>query len=422
LSSPVVDESGDWNNISEFISVHSTVFQKPLATEYTKENYSTSYIVCWVAEPLDESVMEKISNLFDDKFGLIYHLVNADEMGGSCNDHYEATSETLTKNFGGHINMSYSKTTGNFEDSGRNEKNADVDDDIDDSDDNGDDDDDDDDDDDGSVDPDPKYYSYRFIKVSSEGRIENEDKFQNFNITIDIWANSEQDPHTRMNTLKFKIKLKNCGVSEFLSKQCSFLESYICYYLDSLEIGVSPIPTESNDKSSIIMLNEQHLPRKLNYAINVSKGYDNYLSIQAAAVPLKVTASFGKKNSRNAMTTLNEWDLHDEYNETKGVKWSYRFSGNEIYDSGEHIESIHAGETHSGDWYIMDKMGGFRITVSQVLGCKNKKLFSQTPELIKQYPKLVHKLEISFKKIKGFNHDFAKRNGAQRAISYPENS
>ncbi|CAG8684288.1 25664_t:CDS:2, partial [Dentiscutata erythropus] len=305
------NETEGWINISESMSVHSTIFQKPSDTVYTEaeklfsllkkrkdsidrilksqlvyaigpdfqNDYSKPYIACWAARPLDKTIMKKISSLFDDKFGVVYHLVNAEDIS----------------------------------------------------------------------------------------RVETDDKkeFQNFNITIGIWAKVGLDSYTSENTLEFKIYLKNCGVSRFLSEKCQFLENFICYYLDSFKVSVSPI---SKGRSNIMMMHE-HRPQK--------------------------------KNN-------NEWNLDVDICEADGVLWSYQFISNDA--QGRNRETIPMDKIYFGHWYIKNE-GGFRITITQELGCKDKqnfftKIFSSTPKLLQQYPNLVHKLEISFNKISNFNDDF----------------
>ncbi|CAG8475749.1 7205_t:CDS:2, partial [Scutellospora calospora] len=115
--------------LNDFISVHSTIFQRPLATEYAEaeqlysllkeykdkidnilnsqhvyaigpafqEDYSMPCITCWVAKSLNKSAMEKISAMFDDKFRVVYHLVNAENITDSCNNQDKITCETLRK-------------------------------------------------------------------------------------------------------------------------------------------------------------------------------------------------------------------------------------------------------------------------------------------------------------------------------------
>ncbi|CAG8783119.1 22908_t:CDS:2, partial [Dentiscutata erythropus] len=162
------NETEGWINISESISVRSTVFQKPSDTVYNEteklfsllkkrkdyidrilksqlvyaigpdfqNDYSMPYIACWVAKPLDKTVMNEISSLFDDKFGVIYHLVNAKD-------------------------------------------------------------------------------------ISSQFETDDKKESRNFNITIDIWANVGLDSHTRANTLT--VEYRNSLVKNVNFLKASFV-------------------------------------------------------------------------------------------------------------------------------------------------------------------------------------------------------
>ncbi|CAG8762824.1 11942_t:CDS:1, partial [Racocetra fulgida] len=84
------------------------------------------------------------------------------------------------------------------------------------------------------------------------------------------------------------------------------------------------------------MINEKHHPRRFNNTVNISNGHDTGIHIEVEGGTIcGATASYDKKNSRNTMTTLNEWDLQDEFDEIDGVRWAYRFIGDEMYDDGE---------------------------------------------------------------------------------------
>ncbi|CAG8676780.1 8237_t:CDS:2, partial [Racocetra persica] len=110
--------------------------------------------------------------------------------------------------------------------------------------------------------------------------------------------------------------------------------------IKDLEICVSPIPIEPSNTSNIIMINEKH-PRRFNNTINISNGHEHDFHIQVeGGTTFGATASYDKKNSRNTMTTLKEWDLQNEFDEIDCVRWAYRFIGDEIYDDGEHRKTL----------------------------------------------------------------------------------
>ncbi|CAG8766921.1 2783_t:CDS:2, partial [Gigaspora margarita] len=402
---PIVTIGQTLNNTFDFLSVRSVIFEKPSTTEYSKveklflkletqkdsldnvlnsqnvyaigpylqKDYSVPCIACWVAEPLKASVMEEISALFNDEFEVMYHLVNDVNINGNCEDHDDETNESSNGSHnvnggpGGNIpnGISSSKVTGSSNERGENEE------------------------------------------------IECEDKAQTFNITVDLWAKIEPpSKYKNEKTLEFKVDLGNCGVTEFLSKQCSSLHGFVCYYLDSFEISFSPISQSLNNTSSIIR-KINFFPNKQNNSINHSKSRDkeHHLQIEAGyPTNAKGTYSYGMKKSRSTTITLNEWDVDIDYCETNGIQWSYLFTGDDVLDIGVHRKCIQTDDSHYGHLYLSSEAKGFCITITQVLGYKEnrnvfKKLFKR-PVLIKQYPKLVHKLEISFNDIVNFNENF----------------
>ncbi|KAF0508031.1 HCP-like protein [Gigaspora margarita] len=358
--------------LNDFISVRSVIFEKPSTIEYSKveklflkletqkdalnhvlnsqnvyaispylqEDYSVPCIACWTTEPLKASVMEEISALFNDEFEVMYHLVKDVDINDYCEDNDDETNESSDGNHnvnsgpGGNIpnGISSSKVTGSSNERGENEESPGEGGGGDDGGDGG-------SNYDNNIDP--------KLEISSQCSVECEDKTQTFNITVDLWAKIEPpSKYKNEKTLEFKVDLRNCGVTKFLSKQCSSLRGFVCYYLDSFEISFSPISQSLNNTSSIIR-SIDFFPNKHNNSINHSKGRDkeHHLQIEAGyPANVKGTYSYGMKKSRSATISLNEWDVDIDYCETN--------------------------------------------------------------VLINQYPKLVHKLEISFNDIENFNDNF----------------
>ncbi|RIB18296.1 hypothetical protein C2G38_2184953 [Gigaspora rosea] len=454
------DKSEIQQNISEHITVYSTISQKlskisvknaELLFSLLKEkkdkinhildshtvyavgpdfqnDYSTPCIACWVANPLTEFIMEQISDLFNHEYEVVYHLVKISDNDGNSNN---------TSNTNGNISGGFSTIARNTVGHEENDRNSDDsndseyhdadggDDNNDDNYDNGDDDDSgdggsdgvsgDDDNDDGK------------IVISSEGRVKfedkklieisNKEKFQCFNITINLWANVKLDSKNKVkSTIEFEIDLMNCIVTEFLSKQCPSLNSYTCYYIDSLEICVSPIPSSPDDESTMIVMKKKHSPRKANNDLTSTKGRENDHRLQlelGAPQNIKGIISGGRKKSQSLTSKLKEWAMIDTFSETIGNKWSYTFTDSDIFNTVGDRVSIDADVPYKGHWFITDKVKGFRVTVKQVLGSiSNKNWYinkiTTTPELIKSYSKLVHQLEVSYTDIKKFNSDFEK--------------
>ncbi|RIB25236.1 hypothetical protein C2G38_2166431 [Gigaspora rosea] len=473
------------NDISEFISVHSTISQKLSNTAYSEaeqlfsklkerkndidnilysqnvyavgpdfqNDYSTPCIACWVAEPLNLSVMKQLSEVFDDKFDVVYYLV---DIKGGNNNYGKDTNESVNRN--GNISnlpnsdkTPTSKITKSFN-TNKNIDNLREGDNDDDNDDDGGDYGGGDSDDYGSVNA-----KHKKIEISSDAKIESEDKkSQCFNITVHLWASIKLDSEFKdMNTLKFKIHLENCSTENLLSDQSHSLRDFACYYLESLDINVFPkeIMSKYNDKSPepnnetsvlfdgllsppsfdgspspmlidesselnyrsfrinnessesdeefpIIMLKEEHTPFSSNNHMSISKTKENGKHIQMeVGMPqsIKMGFSHDTKDSQSSTATVKEWNMDFSFGSTNGVQWKYKFSGGDVFNIGEHRKSIRIDEPHRGHWRITNKVGGFCITITQVLGHTKKlnffrKIASKEPELIKQYPKIVHKL------------------------------
>ncbi|CAG8731632.1 3514_t:CDS:2, partial [Racocetra persica] len=473
-SDPVVtigDGTSVLNNIPEFISVNSTISQRPSIDAYSEaeklfsqlknakdeidrilysqnvyavgpdfqNDYSIPCITCWVAKPLELSVMKQLSDLFDNKFDIVYNLVDAVDINNGCNDHDESSNETSNGNDNASNVNNSSKIKKNSE---GNEKNVDSPKEGDGNDGDGHDGDSDDDDGHDGDNNDDDGHDGDIIKISSNGKVVTEDKkSQCFNITVHLWASINIDSeYKNKKTLEFKVYLKNCSVEKLLSDQSSLLNGFVCYYLDSLEVSVFPKKNSSKSKSNneppklnandeslesddeifesddeipMIMLKENHTPSKANNSINISKANQSDNSAQIdVGQSNKVSYRHAKVKNQSFTTTLNEWHMDDTYGSTNGVQWPYQFIGGDVFSAGDHRKSIRIDESHCGHWYISKDVGGFCITIIQVLGCNEKRnifrrLTSKTPELIKQYPKLVHKLEITFNDIANFNSDFA---------------
>ncbi|CAG8481338.1 14969_t:CDS:1, partial [Racocetra persica] len=442
------------NNVSEYISVYSTIFQGPSDIAITEaerlfsllknqkdkidnildshavyavgpkfqNDYSMPYIACWVANPLTVSIMEKISGLFNHEFEVAYHLVkvngndggpkNTSIASGNISGEFSITNSDAVEREGNDENSDDNDDDSEYHDadSGEDDKTEDGGDE--DGGDDGGDSDDDGDDNDGESDDEVDGK----ILISSEGKVEFEDrklieiknrkKFQSFNITMKLWANVKPNVKNNANsTLEFEIDLSNCGVTDFLSNQCPSLNKFICYHLDSLEICASPIRLKSDD-TCIIIQKKKHNPHKANNNITSTKVHEKDCSLSS-----KATFAIGKKKSRSSTATTKEWTMRDEFSETTGNKWSYSFTDSDVYDTLDNRLSINT-DLHKGHWYVKNKVKGFRITITQVMGSTNKrnvyKYLYATPKLIKEYPRIVHQLEISFTNIEKLNSDFKK--------------
>ncbi|CAG8797883.1 23309_t:CDS:2, partial [Racocetra persica] len=350
------------NDVSENISVYSTISQGPSDIAITEaerlfsllknqkdkidnildshavyavgpkfqNDYSMPYIACWVANPLTESIMEKISGLFNHEFGVAYHLVKANDNNGGPNN---------TSNASGNISGGFSTTNSDMVEREGNDENSD-------------------DNDNGGV------------EFEDKKIIGTEDKkmFQYFNITIKLWVNVKlNSKNNSSSSLEFEVDLNNCAVTDLLSEQCPSLDNFICYYIDSLEICASPL---KSDNACIIIQKQKHSPHKSNNDITSTKVHDkDYLFQMDVGAPQSIKATFGggTKKGRSLTAATKEWAMRDTFSGITGNKWSYRFTDSDIGDNLDSRVSINT-DVHKSHWDIGNKIAGFRVTITQKMG------------------------------------------------------
>ena len=189
-------------------------------------------------------------------------------------------------------------------------------------------------------------------------------------------------------------------MGRLLSDICPSLRELVGYYLDSVEIMVSPIAFNSDDRS-IFTVKKAYSPQVKNADVEISTDREANTGFQLEfKAPPKVGAMVGYsvKNNSNKKSMTTEWDMDHTHCDTKGVQWTYRSTASDLQKKGSHRLQINPG-IHSGHWYIEEKMKGFRITITQVLGCKFRSIFLQKvipyekPVLI--CPKMAHTLEVT---------------------------
>ncbi|RHZ83982.1 hypothetical protein Glove_86g134 [Diversispora epigaea] len=252
-----------------------------------------------------------------------------------------------------------------------------------------------------------------FMKVSSEARViykNHKNEFQNFNINAKLWANVSRDNEISppANTLEFKVNLSSCGVGKMLNEICQKLNNYTGYFLDSVEIGVSPLSYPPGDTSNMIsFLKEPYMPRVHFTSVDHSVDYEKNVGLNInVGQDLGATAVYNARNNKSIKATTDDWLLERSGCFTTGVQWLYRFTAQKLYKDGENQRNLPSTGIHSGHWYIKDNMKGFSITIKQVLNCKIKSNNFSLLSLVK-CPKLVHTLEITFNNLEKFNKGFA---------------
>ncbi|CAG8502882.1 2238_t:CDS:2 [Dentiscutata erythropus] len=411
--------------ISNFVSVNATVFQGTSANSYIqivrlyslinekrveidkmldsqpvyalgpyfKQDYSVLSIACWVTKPLNELLIKKLSDLFDNKYDIV-QLRNKDinsnakkvpndndnNLSKSEGDDYQTSEENQgsegnqnqenqnsyesseknvndengegndenrngengigSENSGGNTNNG-NKNGGNKNIRSKNNENGGG---------------------DGDNNGKSNAENDQFIRVISaaivKGEVEDEvkkEEFQSFNIDVRIRANIKR------NILSFSIELIGCGTKCFIK-------------------NVSPI---INNKFE-----------ELGFTVE-----DTYS-------PLK--------------SKDHEWEMEIKECPINGPTWSYKLRSDiEInFDKIDHITcpELHK-RLHSGKWLLEESVKEFRITVEQKLNCKITPTSPDKPDkqpqltrfLITCLPRLTHKLEVSFKvnDMTKFNEDFA---------------
>ncbi|CAG8675860.1 7153_t:CDS:2, partial [Funneliformis caledonium] len=182
--------------------------------------------------------------------------------------------------------------------------------------------------------------------------------------------------------LEYEIDVYLCKIGKFLSSQ--LLRMRGCgYYLDSVEVCVSPISCIPNNTNGLFISKDTPYPQQLNRTVEFSDGRKTNIEGQF----IGEIGSVPKSQCRQKVVTY------------------------------------YVPECHSAKWHIKKNMSGFRITITQVLRYKiinSFKLFLSKPKLIK-CPVITHVLEISFNKLEDFNANFAKLVRPDEEPYYNEN-
>ncbi|CAG8723656.1 11093_t:CDS:2, partial [Funneliformis caledonium] len=190
--------------------------------------------------------------------------------------------------------------------------------------------------------------------------------------------------------LEYEIDVYLCNTGTMLSAQLPlFKKRGFGYFLDSVDVCVSPIPCTPNVMNSMFTSMDTPYPQQFNRTVEISN--DRETSIEGEIV------------------TSEEWVVNYSGCHTTGNSWSHRYSANSLDKNGIHRTS-YVPERHSAKWRTKKNMSGFRITITQVLRYKIVhflKVFKPKPELI-PCPVIAHNLEITFNDFEDFNAKFAK--------------
>ncbi|CAG8746641.1 26030_t:CDS:2, partial [Gigaspora margarita] len=319
------------NKFLKFLSVRSNVSRKPTCNKidelydlirkqnisdilltkkvyaigpYIQENKTMPYIACWSAEPLDNSTLEEISNLFHNEYDITYHLIDAR-----------------------YIDMIMIQKV---------------------------------------------IVKKEFIEVASNGKVETKDKkySQDFNIANNIWTRINFDLHKNQNYLEVILDLKNIGVSEFLSESCQNSNSHVYYYIDSVNIKIILISSDSN--RICISIKERHSPQ-IPDKVTYSKSAENGVMFKGG-YPANIGVEIGIKRGKSVSSSLDEW----YFESTKGNKV---FNGNTNlkmagYSKMNSIEKkFLAQDPFFNCWYIFKEIKELKILITQTLGYAKRSNF-----------------------------------------------
>ncbi|CAG8792126.1 19645_t:CDS:2, partial [Racocetra persica] len=191
---------------------------------------------------------------------------------------------------------------------------------------------------------------------------------QNFSMTTRIWANIITVPN-KWNILKFEVDLYDCKMGEMLSNKWPSLgKQATAYFLDSIEIRVSPNPLKVG-----MIVPRNYKPQQPNQVTEylegdeTNKGFDCQFGGEigtTSKIGIQGKISCDTKNAHSTKSIMtSKWKL--------GRQQNCHYANIALHD------------------------------------------MKLKPKILKQYPKMVHTLEISFKSIKNFNKDFAALNKQQ---------
>lgn len=146
------------------------------------------------------------------------------------------------------------------------------------------------------------------------------------------------------------------------------------YFLDSVEIWVTPIQNES-------------MPNELLYKV----------------------IGDSQRRRETSRPALNHWKLNVNDNGGTKLGWKYHYVDGSNYEDLNNRRNF-APEKHSCHWIILEAMSGFHVTITQVLYCKingwckyNPIARSKTKKLC---PKMAHSPRITFNGFDNFNKNF----------------
>ncbi|CAI2187920.1 17511_t:CDS:2, partial [Funneliformis geosporum] len=351
-------------------------------------------ISCWVAKPLDISILEGLEAMFENQYEAIYQISIPDQSDIKLS----SNSDNLIEEFG-NINLSKNYLP-NDEENLKKEQESVKKEEID------------------------KSNEKDFITIISDAIVTTVDQKYNQRFAINTHLRAKFSPPI----LEYEFDIYQCTTGQMLSKNLPFYRRGHGYFLDSVDVHVSPIPYKPEDqnveKINLFSLLGNLYPQQLNRNVEISNGRETNFEGQigvSGQIP-NISAKGGVKYVTNTKYTSDEWTMNYCSDHHTGNIWNYRYVANKLDKDGDCRTSYKPGY-HSAKWRTKETMRGFCITITQVVRYRITLWgkIKQNPELIK-CPIIAHNLEIVFNNFKDFNSNFAKLAGSNEGTYDIDNS
>ncbi|CAG8542000.1 15982_t:CDS:2 [Gigaspora margarita] len=373
---------------------------------YFQQSYSVLSIACWVTKPLNKSLIEKLSNLFDNMFevveiisdNIINNDINQDKVSSDNNHNLpngtqdrNQNSQNIEENPNSNENSEENEKNENDEinrNSGENPNNRQR---------NG-----------GNGNNSKNMNNNEETKAAED---KGNKRYQSFYINVLLSAKIKNEA-----ILNFSIEFDQCGVGEMLNKKCQSLKGwFVGFYLESIIIEVSPITNSANDNSVVFVSKGTYSPRQIgpkDYEISKGRETNNNIMVNFSSPTIGASANYSLTNSNSIKTNTYEWEMTVIPCPIEGIKWSYYYKNVNFDKIDDHRMDPNL-PPHSGKWIIKDGMKGFKISIKQILGCnikpfcRIKKSKIKFLQIMKTCPQITHELEVSFNNVTNFNEEFA---------------
>ncbi|CAG8629855.1 17650_t:CDS:2 [Funneliformis caledonium] len=317
-------------------------------------------ISCWVAKPLDTSILEDLEAMFDNQYEAINQILIFDQSDINQNLSESSSSRDHIIEEFGDSNSTRNSLPNDRENSKKEQEPV----------------------------------------KKEEITTEYPEIYQKF--TINVHLRAKYSPKKIRPELTYDINVYEIKIGNMLSNQLPlpFLQRRGCrgYFLDFVKVSVSPKSCISNDMHNALFTSlDTAYPESLNRSIEISNGRETNFEGQIGG------------------EECNYVGCH-----TTGDTWSHKYAANILDKNGSHRTSYNPGH-HSSKWSPNKNMGGFSINITQVVRFEFPPLGPKSLTRPKSItcPVIAHNLEISFGNLKDFDAKFAelaRSNGGLYAI------